>query len=299
MSFSPRIAWLGVLLSLFVVGGAAGDRATRAGSHAPVAAAAAGCRPAPGDSHIAGALLHIPPHRRGPLPLVVAFHGAGGTGDGFARESGLSRSADSHGFAVLYPTAGSRRHFWSLNRASKPDDVARLRALLPLAVARACADTKRVYATGVSNGGGFAARVACEMSDTFAAVAPVAGGYRSLDACPDGTRTSVIELHGSADQVVPYRGRGREREGDVRSYVKGWARRDGCEARARITHPKKYVTWVAYVRCDHGYSVEHVRLEGTDHGWPGADPPWPKHHPAGVLAREIVWRFFASRTLRG
>jgi polyhydroxybutyrate depolymerase len=266
--------------------------------HRSIIHAPAACIPAAGDARVDGALLHIPPKAHAPLPLVVAFHGAGGTGDGFARESGLSRSADRHGFAVVYPNAGSSRHSWSLKRAAVPDDVARLRALLGPVVARACADPRRLYATGVSNGGGFAARVACEMSDTFAAVVPVAGGYRSLDPCPGGTRTSLMEIHGSADQIVPYRGRAPDRAGDVRTYVTGWARRDGCDAQPRETHPARFVTWVTYVGCDDGYAVEHVRLEGTDHGWPGARPPWPRHHPAGVLAREIVWRFFESRRLQ-
>ena len=255
------------------------------------------CKPARGDLHLGSALLHVPPRARAPLPLVVAFHGARGDGDGFAAESGLSRSADRHGFAVLYPTAGSSRRFWSLNRASTPDDVARLRALLPRAERRTCADPRRLYATGVSNGGGFAARVGCEMAGTFAAVAPVAGGYSSLDDCADGTRTSVLEIHGSADQIVPYEGRGPDRDGDVREYVSGWAHRDGCDARPRITHPARYVTRVAHRHCDAGYAVEHLRLEGTDHGWPGAAPPWPRHHPAGVLARELVWRFFDDKRL--
>jgi polyhydroxybutyrate depolymerase len=140
--------------------------------------------------------------------------------------------------------------------------------------------------------------VACEMSDTFAAVAPVAGGYSSLDRCPRGTRTSVLEIHGSADQVVPYEGRGADRAGDVRTYVAGWARRDGCDARPRTTHPARSVTRVSYSHCPPGYAVEHVRLEGTDHGWPGARRPWPRHHPAGVLAREMVWRFFKEHRLR-
>src|SRR5215217_9632461 len=60
-------------------------------------------------------------------------------------------------------------------------------------------------------GGRFTARVACEMAGTFAAVAPVAGGYSSLDGCPDTTRASVLEIHGTADQVAPYRGHGPER----------------------------------------------------------------------------------------
>ena len=286
------------LLLVLVLVACAGCGSTAIADRTPASRSAdTPCRPARGDSAIGDALLHVPPRVRAPLPLVVAFHGATGTGEEFAEESGLSRSADRHGFAVLYPTAGSSRRFWSLNRAAVPDDVARLKALLPEAERRACADPQRLYATGVSNGGGFAARVGCEMATTFAAVAPVAGGYSSLDPCPSGTRTSVLEIHGSADQVVPYEGRGADRAGDVRAYVSGWARRDGCDARAAVTHAGRYVTWVRHGHCDAGYAVEHVRLEGTDHGWPGAKPPWPRHHPAGVLARELVWRFFAGERL--
>src|ERR1700754_5292421 len=98
------------------------------------------------------ALLHVPRHPKAPLPLVLAFHGAGGDGAGMASYSGLSATGDKYGFAGLYPTAGSSRHFWSLNRSMGPDDVARIRALLPQAEQAACADTTRIYATGVSNG---------------------------------------------------------------------------------------------------------------------------------------------------
>ena len=54
---------------------------------------AAACKPVRGESHIGDALVYVPSRTRAPLPLVVAFHGATGTGDGFADESGLSRSA--------------------------------------------------------------------------------------------------------------------------------------------------------------------------------------------------------------
>ncbi|HET8952585.1 MAG TPA: PHB depolymerase family esterase [Solirubrobacteraceae bacterium] len=261
-------------------------------------AADGACLPARGRTQIGDALLHVPAGAKAPLPLVVAFHGAGGSGAGFEPESGLSISADRHGFAVLYPTAGSSRRFWSLNRRTAPDDVARLRDLLPRAERLACTDRRRVYATGVSNGGGFTARVACEMADTFAAAAPVAGGYSSLDRCPDGVRMPVLEIHGSDDQVVPYEGVGADRAGDVRRYVSDWARRDGCDRTPRITHPARYVTWISHPRCDRGYSVEHVRFEGTDHGWPGSEPPYPHRHPAGLPARELVWQFFAGRRLQ-
>jgi polyhydroxybutyrate depolymerase len=240
------------------------------------------------------ALLHVPRTASAPLALVIAFHGARGNGPGFARESGLSSTADRHGFAVLYPTAGSAGHFWSLNRSMRPDDIARLRALLPQAMRAACGDPRRVYATGVSNGGGFAARVGCEMAGTVTAIAPVAGGYRALDDCPGGRRTSVLEIHGTADHVVPYTGRGPQREGDPQDFVTDWARRDGCAVATVETHPRPGAHRLRHRHCPAGLAAEHIRLDGTVHGWPDAEQPVRLHNPSGLQTNEVIWRFFTS-----
>src|SRR3954465_1012240 len=142
------------------------------------AAAATDCVAEPGAHRLGDTLLHIP--SKPPVGLVLAFHGAGGTGDGFAGATGFSDPADDHGFAVLYPSAAAHQ-FWSLNDQMGTTDLDHLRALVEQALELACTD--RVFATGVSNGGGFAARVGCELEDV-SAIAPVAGGYRSLDRCP-------------------------------------------------------------------------------------------------------------------
>jgi polyhydroxybutyrate depolymerase len=259
--------------------------------------AAETCRPATGDRMLGTALLHVPKRAKAPVPLVLAFHGAGGDGRGMANYSGLSKTADEYGFAVLYPSAGSTIHFWSLNTAMKPNDVESIEALLPQALQAACGDRKRVYATGVSNGGGFAARLGCEMADQIAAVAPVAGGYRALDPCPDGRRTSVLEIHGTSDNVVPYQGKPPDFKGAVSGFLAGWVRRDGCDAGATHTRPDEGVDRFAHTHCAAGYAVEHLRLAGTDHGWPGASPPFPRHNPSQLEANEEVWRFFARHRL--
>jgi polyhydroxybutyrate depolymerase len=264
---------------------------------APRASAAGDCAPAPGDRLLGDALLHVPTHPKAPLPLVIAFHGSHGYGPAFPTESGLSRTADRYGFAVLYPTAGGPTRFWSLNRSMHPDDVARLRALLPQAEAAACVDLTRIYATGVSNGGGFTARVGCEMSDTIAAIAPVAGGYKALDPCPDGHRTSVLEIHGDADRVVPYNGRKSDGAGSVAGFLAGWVRRDGCNPKPVFAHPERDVLRFTHTDCDPGYVVEHMRLRGTDHGWPGAKPPYPSRNPSQLEANEETWKFFADKRL--
>jgi polyhydroxybutyrate depolymerase len=248
----------------------------------PAAPVAKQCEAMPGDQRVDGVLLHVPPHA--PLGLVLAFHGAGMTGQAMADYSGLSSAADPFGFAVLYPDA-ARGHFWSLNKKMGTRVIEALRALLPRVLAAACTD--RIFATGVSNGGGFAARVGCELD--VVAIAPVAGGYRALDPCHG--RTSVLEIHGTADTVVPYQGKKPDFRGSVPRYLRGWARRDEC-SRAVTTHPRRFVTRVRYA-CPDGLVVEHLRLTGTDHGWPGSSPPFPSRNPSGVAANDEVLRFFA------
>jgi polyhydroxybutyrate depolymerase len=246
------------------------------------AVAATDCVAEPGAHRLDDTLLHIPP--KPPVGLVLAFHGAGGTGDGFAGATGFSDAADDHGFAVLYPSAAADR-FWSLNGRMGTTDLDDLRALIPQALELACTD--RVFATGVSNGGGFAARVACELDDVVA-VAPVAGGYRALDRCPPSRRVSVLEVHGTADHVVPYRGKKPDYAGSVPRYLAGWAERDGCAGRPTSRRETKVVTHLRYRGCANGLAVEHLRLQDVDHGWP--DAAW------GLDTNEAVLRFFAART---
>src|SRR3954471_5960887 len=220
----------------------------------PAAAAVEQCKPAVGDQTLPGdALLHVPAGKA-PVALVLAFHGAGGTGPGMAGYSGPSATADEHGFAVLYPSA-AHHHFWSLNRKMGTEDIDALKALLPRALTAACVDATHVFATGVSNGGGFAARVGCELP--VAAIAPVAGGYRALDRCPSSARTSVLEIHGTADTVVPYNGKAPDYAGSVPRYLRGWARRDRC-GRPATSHPSRGVTVLRY-RCAGGRSIKHIK----------------------------------------
>jgi polyhydroxybutyrate depolymerase len=239
----------------------------------------------PGDREIAGVTLHLPPGARAGLrlPLVIGLHGAGGTGEDFDARTGLSAYGDDQGFATVFPTAASSRRFWSLNRAADPDDVPRIEALLDAIETLGCTDPDRVYATGVSNGGGFAARLGCELAGRIAAVAPVAGGYRALDRCPPTRRSSLLEIHGLADHVVPYRGIPPDFKGNVPRFVARWAKRHGCSPRPVRTHPSRGVTRLRYRGCEDGTGVEHIAIAGLDHGW------W-KH------ANEEIWSFVRERS---
>jgi polyhydroxybutyrate depolymerase len=273
-----------------------------------VAAAAAGCGggaqrhtaadppPAPscpqaGRSDPDGGMLRMPAGERpGATPLIVVVV-PGGHGDRSDR-LGVGAAATRAGFAVLYPTSDDS--FWSLNHAQGDGDVDAVTDLLDRVLAGGCFDASRLAISGVSNGAGFAARMACALPDRFAAVVPVAAGYRALDPCPADARASFLDIHGTADSVVPYNGKRPDRAGSVPRYTARWARRNGCAASPAQTTPRRLVTRVRYRGCDDGLRVERLRLSGTDHGWPGAGPPLPDHNPSGLSATRELLRFVAA-----
>ena len=182
-----------------------------------------------------------------PLIVVVVPGGRGDRGD----RLGVGAAATKQGFAVLYPT--SEDTFWALNHKQGDADVDAVEGLLDRTLATGCFDARRVAVTGVSNGAGFAARLACELPDRFAAVVPVAAGYRALDACPATARASFLDIHGTADTVVPYNGKKPDRAGSVPRHTARWARRDGCDAqprrRRRAGSSRAYATAAATTGC--------------------------------------------------
>jgi polyhydroxybutyrate depolymerase len=201
----------------------------------------------------------------------------------------LSATANQQGIAVLYPT-GRAGSIWQISKAFGSSDVQVVADLLNRVEASGCFDLNRVSITGVSNGAGFAVRMACQLPARFAAIVAVSAGYRALDPCP-GVRASFLAIHGSADQIVPFHGRPPDYKGDVLHYTTDWARRDGCKTMPWSYHPRHAVTRFVFPNCASGMNVQVLRLEGTDHGWPGATPPFPHQNPSGVNANLEVVRY--------
>jgi polyhydroxybutyrate depolymerase len=238
--------------------------------------------------------LHAPRGAYKPRPLVIALHGAGETGPDFALDTGFSRLADREDFLVAYPSAGSPNSFWNMSGQvpGASNDVEVLERSLDQLESAVCVDRARVFVTGVSNGGGMTARLGCELSERLAGVASVAGGYRSLPPCRPSRPLPVLEIHGTADQVVPYGGKPPDYRGSVARWLAQWRRIDGCRGRADRLRPAPGVTEIAWRHCSAATRVEHVRLDGQAHGWPGGprtDPP-----PAPFAATWRTWEFFRT-----
>jgi len=187
---------------------------------------------------------------RTPKPLILALHGARQGGYGMQRYTGLSDDAD--GFLVAYPTTPHENGFWDV------DDVPQLLALVD-AIKR-CVPVSGVAAIGFSNGGLMANALACRAADRVHAIVLVASGYEGLGPCTPSRPVSVLDIHGTSDQVVGYRG--------LRAFVATWARRDGCAPTPSSRRRPERVTRVRWHDCDDGSRVEHLRVAGDTHGWP-------------------------------
>ena len=179
--------------------------------------------------------LHIPPgyQQRRPTPLVVNLHGLGESAGEQEALSGMSAKADEAGIIVVYPVSLGQPATWSVGPGQRgAEDVGFIRDLVRQLEDGYSVDRTRVYATGISNGGGMVNRLGCEMSDTFAAIAPVAGAYLFWQDCHPARPVPVVAFHGTADQIVPYGGQGRALP-PLREWAAGWAERNGCGATPR------------------------------------------------------------------
>lgn len=228
-----------------------------------------------------------------PAPMIVAFHGMGGTGPFMAEWSGMSRVAERSGVIVAYPTARGPKRAWTLQPGAGNQDVAFVRALIPAVAQRWCVDDHRVSAAGVSNGGGFTARVACDMAARLSGAVVVAGAMTEVGDCRSGPPLSIMEIHGTSDQVAGYRSENGTK--GVLDWLSDWRARDGCGSRpAQRTQVLRIVSRVTWSPCAKGTVVQHLPISGGRHQWPGSSPSNPGP-TSGLSAAEETWRFVASR----
>jgi polyhydroxybutyrate depolymerase len=154
--------------------------------------------------------LHVPAAVDHPAGLVVNLHGAGVTGADQERATNYDAVADAYGFMVVYPDGID--FSWADGRGpSQPDrqgidDVGFITALAGKLVADYGIDPGHVFATGMSAGAFMVNRLACERADVFAAIAPVAGTLGVNMGCTPSRPVAVLEMHGTADPVVPFNG---------------------------------------------------------------------------------------------
>lgn len=241
-------------------------------------------------------LLHIPPDldRYRPAPVVFVFHGFAESGYYARLTYSFDEFADASGFIVVYPNGTGSSLSWNAGMCcgyaviNNVDEAAFVRRILTDLGTIARIDPKRLYAAGFDNGAMLSYRLACEMSSTFAAIAPVAGVFIYYGPCQPQQPVAVIHVHGLNDTVVPYAGGGFPGFGAEYSPVSygiaTWVRLDGCTGSAQVTKEGK-VTHTAYASCRAGTAVELFTIEGLGHTWPSLN---------GTPMTKIIWDFFAG-----
>ncbi|MCA1691311.1 MAG: alpha/beta hydrolase fold domain-containing protein [Actinobacteria bacterium] len=232
------------------------------------------------------------------VPLVLMLGGVGNTAESMVQTTEFDRVAETGEFLVAYPDGLSRT--WNagycclLGASSGPDDVAFLGRVIDDVQARHRIDPSRVFVVGVSAGGMMAYRLGCDLSARIAGVGSVAGAM-VVDACQPSRPVSVIEIHGTADPLVPYEGGdtaggATQPSPPTRAVTDRWAQLNRCPLPA-ATQTDGLVTTSTWSGCQDGTAVKLVTIEGGGHTWfaPGLGTS-----NGAVDATRTIWDFLSG-----
>lgn len=268
----------------------------------------------------------VPGGASGPHPVVLDLHGYLEPAWIAHASSGFGAYGATHGFVTVTPQLdepGPPR--WNFQPGSA--DIDWLARLIDHVGSTLCADTRRLFVTGLSMGAFTTSALACRLSDRIAAIAPVAG-VQDFPWCTTSRPVPVIAFHGTADPIVAYTGGtgpharllpspdgtgssvGTQRDGpavngpgpaSVPESVAGWARRNGCGTAPdrRQTAPDVYRESYS---CPADGTVELYSIQGGGHVWPGnTTVPFPEpfvgSNTTSINATQLIWDFFEAHPL--
>ncbi|MCB0585937.1 MAG: T9SS type A sorting domain-containing protein [Phaeodactylibacter sp.] len=253
-----------------------------------------------------GYRLYVPPAANSgqALPLVFNLHGYGSNAAQQEFYSGMNMVADTAGFFACYPNG--RGSAWNVgwDFGSTADDVGFISALIDELAANYEIDPQRIYSCGMSNGGFMSYRLACELNTRIAAIASVTGSMvpSYFNNCNPGRAVPVMEIHGTADDIVPYEGE-PGLSVNIDTVVHFWAENNSCDLNPAAENlpdasllDGSTVTRFDYNDCENGHRVSLLRVIGGGHTWPGAI------FNIGATNQDInasveIWRFFSQFTL--
>ena len=275
------------------------------------AAPSSGCGQPPGpndqvwsvthDSRERTFRVHLPPGYDAEVPtaVVLNFHGRGSNAQQQIAVSKLLAVSDAGGFIAVHPegVGGTWNAGLCCGEAmdTKVDDVGFTRAMLDSLEARLCVDSRRLFATGLSNGGYMVQRLACEAADRIAAIGSVAG-TNGFPACAPSRAVPVYHFHGTADTVVPYDGFGGYTSVDAT--MKFWVSNNGCSGSSQTFFDKDEVSCEEWIGCHDEATVRLCTIDGGGHQWPGGFTiPMLGNNTDVISASEEVWSFFAAHPL--
>ena len=225
--------------------------------------------------------LHVPTKYDGtkPAPLVVDFHGLGGSGTSEAGSNPYKSVIDPEGVVSAYPDGvnGTNGTGWNLGPCcTTTDDVAFAKALVQDVEKMACIDPKRVYAVGYSLGGGMVHVLACQAADVFAAASPAAADLvkDNVADCKPSRPITVFTFRGTADTAVPYDGGTISSLTNIgaKATFQTWADINQCTGSPSAEDSNGCST---YSSCASGVQVTLCTKQGGGHDPGTASVSWP------------------------
>jgi polyhydroxybutyrate depolymerase len=246
------------------------------------------------------------------VPLVFVLHGGGGNAANAEKMTGFTEKAKQEGFIVVYPEGSGRLrrglltwnagHCCGYAMKEDVDDVGFINALIDKLAQSYPIDDKRIYVTGMSNGGMMTHRLGIELSNRIAAIAPVVAtvfGDEKKPAYP----VSALMINGMQDKNVPHEGgtpggRGSDAWDGMPTkpaleQATFWAQANGCSGAPQKDETSKQIHW--QYRCTSG-SVELLLVKDNGHAWPGGEPGSRRGDtPSTSLnATDVIWAFFKA-----
>jgi polyhydroxybutyrate depolymerase len=211
-----------------------------------------------------GGVLVVPPAAAAgtPLPVVIVFHGAGGSGELTRENLGLDAAADG-GAVFVYPNAP--RGTWDIGQNSL--DGRLVEGLLGRLADRYCIDPAHVYIAGHSAGAVFTLYLGCNVPTAFAGMAVVAGTDVRFDTRCCAGSISALFIHGTNDESISI--------SEGRTALSRTLGRDSCTFSSAPDGPN----CVSY-ECPAPWAVDMCAWSGGHEA-----PPW---------AGEEIWRFFST-----
>lgn len=281
--------------------------------------------------------VHVPPgYVAGrPTPVVFALHGGGGTAGPTRFISQIEPVSDTNGFLVVYPAGTRTKRFlrdlilvWNVGFTFKypwvneSDDVGFISTIIDDLERYFAVDRRRVYVTGLSNGGAMSYRLAAELSDRIAAVAPLAGqlAYGQLDWKPPSRSVPIMHFHGLLDPFNRWEGNVAKDSlfedavlHPVPEVLSSWAQLYGCDGELAEDEARGAATRLSYRGCPEGIEVVLWKVANGGHTWPGGRVTQAERTgkilgiqvveqgvgPVSddIYAAELIWEFFERHAL--
>lgn len=217
-------------------------------------------------------------------PLLLFYPGKSATAQGAESAYGL----DALPAIVAYPSpsVGLDGHTaWEgAPYSSSADDVAFTTGILDKLQSDLCIDRTRIYAAGMSNGGGFASLLSCRLPDKFAAYAIVSGAmYYPNGECKPDRPTPLITIHSDSDPIVPFMGSTARQLPPIYNWTAMRADMNGC-TKTQTTQPQPSIVTTTWTSCNADATVQNVVVHGGGHTW-------------GQVSNDYLWQFLSQFSL--